>query len=148
MNYDELQRRGREAGEAAKNETREALEKHGFSFEKLAKELKVLVFSNMKDYVTIDEQGAVRVKPIDQLGTKTKAIRKIKEKRRIISTKEDDAILEDTLEFELYNKLEAIEFAAQLMGMEQPKKLEHSGPDGQPLTFPPLHVEFGGPSGS
>lgn len=78
------------------------------------REIALLASSDMADYVRVDEAGAVTVIPLDQLPEgKSKAIRKLKERRIIKSTAEGDQVMESTLEFELYDKLKGLELLAR-----------------------------------
>lgn len=96
-----------------------AFEKAGFTDSRIAKELSLIAFADMADFVQIDEQGSVKPLSIDTLKKKSRIIRKIKEKRRILNGKDDDTILEDTFEFELYSKLDALQMAIDVKGMKR-----------------------------
>lgn len=116
--------------------TERALKSAGFSRSKVAKELYKIAFSDIADYLQIDEQGSAKPLPVDQLKTgASRAIKKIREKRRLLNTKdEDNIILEDVFEFELYDKLDALKTVASMFGMERPKEVKHSGDVGVGLT--------------
>ena len=102
------------------------MEKAGFSILKLAKELKIIAFSDIKDHCTIDEGGALQMIPLSELGRNSKAIKKVKEKTKITESKDGEKLFKDSrVEYELYDKLDAIKLAASLMGMEAPQKIEH-----------------------
>jgi len=88
--------------------------KNGMDADATMREIALLASSDMADYVRVDEGGAVQVIPLDQLPEgKTKAIRKLKERRVIKSTTEGDQVMESTLEFELYDKLKGLELLAR-----------------------------------
>lgn len=83
--------------------------------DEVIKELALIGFADMKDFVTVDSGGSVCVNPLDTLGeNKSRIIKKIKEKRTIKScqgTKDkpsEDVILESTLEFELHDKVKSL----------------------------------------
>lgn len=91
--------------------------------ERVIAELELLGFSDMGDFVEIDEGGAVRAYPIDTLAKgKSRIIRKVKEKRTIKSTAEGDQILESTYEFELYDKVKPLETLARHHGLLHDKQ--------------------------
>ena len=109
--------------------TEKALNRAGFSRDKIARELFKIAFSDIQEYLQIDEQGSVKTLSIDEMKSgSTKAIKKIREKRRILNTKdENNIILEDVFEFELYDKLDALKTVAAMLGMEKPKEIKHLG---------------------
>ncbi|MEN6473083.1 MAG: terminase small subunit [Syntrophaceae bacterium] len=109
--------------------TQKSMQRAGFSRDKIAREMARIAFSDIETYLNVDKTGKVWAKCLDTLPKgATKAIKKIKEKRRILSTQDEDShILEDTFEFELYDKLDALKYAAGVMGMDAPKKIELGG---------------------
>lgn len=82
-------------------------------------ELTKIALSDIVDYVTVDEDtGEVKVKPLSSMPAgSTKAIRKLREKRRILSTDSVDTILDSNLEFELHDKMEALKILAKHTGL-------------------------------
>lgn len=107
------------------NETRMAFEKAGFTAEKIAEELALIGFSDMADFVQIDEQGSVKPLSFDEIKkNKSRIIKKIREKRRILNGDGEDTILEDTFEFELHDKLSALKEVILILGMKAPEKIE------------------------
>jgi hypothetical protein len=114
-----------QAADIAISETRKKMEKAGFSVLKLAKELKLIAFSDIADHCTIDEGGALQMLSLQQIGKKSKAIKKVKETTKITESKDGEKLFKDSrVEYELYDKLDAIKLAAALMGMEAPQKHE------------------------
>jgi hypothetical protein len=106
-------------------ETKKAFEKAGFTAEKIAEELALIGFADMADFVQVDEQGSVKPLSFDELKkNKSRIIKKIREKRRIINGDGEDTILEDTFEFELHDKLNALKEAILILGLKAPEKLE------------------------
>lgn len=135
------------AGQAAHDdviaERRRQLKAAGVTIPKLFKELSLIAFSDQQDYLEIAEGGEIRAIPFDRMGkyygiNKSRAIRKIREKRRILSTPEQDTILDATLEYELYDKESALRYLCKLAELEPAQKNEHTGKDGAPL----IPVEF------
>lgn len=81
-------------------------------------ELALIAFAGMKDFVEIDEGGAIRAFPLDSLAEgKDRIIRKVREKRTIKSTAEGDQVLDSIYEFELVDKIKSLELLARHMGL-------------------------------
>ena len=106
--------------------TEKALQRAGFSRDKIARELVKIAFSDIQDYIKIDANGKITAIPLDTLKKgSSKAIKKIREKSKTLGA--DGLILENTLEFELYDKLDALKTVAAMLGMEKPKEIKHLG---------------------
>ena len=78
----------------------------------------------MADFVIIDEDGAINARSLDALTEgKSRIIKKVKEKRVIRSAKgtkdnpDGDQILDTTFEFELCDKVRALELLARHLGL-------------------------------
>ena len=137
------------AGEASQDAFHQRLadfKKCGITFQKIAEELKIIAFSDIVNYLHVDESGSTKAKSLDTLKPKasSRAIKKIREKRRIMETKggQGEIILEDTFEFELYDKLDALKFLAGAIGITTTQKHEVTGKDGAPLTPLPFVVNI------
>lgn len=114
----------RETGEAIVNCRVAAIEKAGGTFAKIARELTAIAFSDIADYVTVAEGGEVQAIPSSDIPKKKrKAIKKIREKRRILNTPGDkgDVVLDQSTEYELYDKLDALKYLCKLRGDEVAK---------------------------
>lgn len=114
----------REAGREIVNCRVAAIEKAGGTFAKIARELTAIAFSDIADYVTVAEGGEVQAIPSTEIPErKRKAIKKIREKRRILNTPGDkgDVILDQSTEYELYDKLDALKYLCKLRGDEVQK---------------------------
>jgi hypothetical protein len=121
---------GMMAGEKVTCETRRQFERAGFTIRKIAQELALIAFSDIQDYIKINEGGMVEAYPLDQLKKgKSRAIKKVREKRRILNTPGDkeDVILDATYEFELYDKLSSLDLAVAILGIKKPTKVELNG---------------------
>ena len=120
--------------------------KCGITFQKIAEELKIIAFSDIVNYLHVNESGSTKARSLDTLMPKasSRAIKKIREKRRIMETKggEGEIILEDTFEFELYDKLDALKFLAGAIGITTTQKHEVTGKDGAPLSPLPFVVNL------
>jgi len=100
----------------------------GISKEKILKELALIGFSSMDEYVEIDDNGIVVAKVFTQMPSgAVRAIKKIKEKRVIRTEKgtkdnpDGDEILDSTFEFELYDKPNALINMGKELGMFKEK---------------------------
>jgi len=86
--------------------------------DRVLKELALIGFSDMADFVRIDESGFIQANPLDTLPEgKSRIVKKVKEKRVIKSTPEGDQILDATYEFELCDKVKTLELIARHLGM-------------------------------
>ena len=117
---------GIQAGEEAKCETLTSFRNNGFTDRKIAKELALIAFSDIQDYVTVDEGGSLQVLPLSDLKKhKSRAIKKIKEKATIKESNDGKSTVRySSLEFELHDKLEAIKTAIDCMGIKKPAKYD------------------------
>ena len=97
-----------------------AMKRQGHSFDKIARELAIMSYSDIADYITVSEGGAIEAIPLDALlKNKSRAVKKIKEKTIIKESADGSTIFkESTLEYELYDKQKAVEFSASLLQME------------------------------
>lgn len=98
--------------------------------ERMIRELSITALSDLKDFVKY-EDGKFRVVSTDDLGERSKALRKCKSV---------DTLHGGSVEVELHSKLDAIEKICKLMGWIK-DKVEHSGPDGKPMQFSNLTEE-------
>jgi len=106
--------------------TERALQRAGFSRDKIARELFKIAFSDIQDYVKVDENGKILALPLNTLKKGSSgAIKKVREKSKTLGA--DGLILENILEFELYDKLDALKTVAAMLGMEKPKEVKHIG---------------------
>jgi hypothetical protein len=126
------------------NEVRAAIEKAGANLKKMAKELVLIGFSDIADYIEIAEGGEITAIALDRMKkNKSRVIKKIREKRRILSTggnkaeKSDDVILDSTFEIELYDKLDALKSMMKYSGYEPAITNKHqvTGKDGGPIQW-------------
>jgi len=84
----------------------------------VVKELALIGFADMADFVKIDESGMVQALPLDTLAEgKSRIIKKVKERRVIKSTAEGDTVLDATFEFELCDKVKSLENLGRHLGM-------------------------------
>jgi phage terminase small subunit len=86
--------------------------------EQVIQELALIAFAGMKDFVEIDESGAMRVRPLDSLGErKSTVIKKVKDNRVIKSTSEGGSIRNGTFQIELHDKVRCLELLARHLGL-------------------------------
>lgn len=95
-----------------------------FTADQVMEELALIGFSDMKDFIKIDEGGAIYAVPLEGLSEgKSRIVRKVKEKRVIRTTKgtesnpDGDQILDSTYEFELCDKVKSLELLARHLGL-------------------------------
>lgn len=82
----------------------------GLTGERLLAELMAMAFADFSDYVQVDEGGGVQAKALHSLPYgKSKAIKKIKESRRIKENPDGSIFVDSTLEYELHDKHKALE---------------------------------------
>ena len=124
------------AGREVMCETIKELEDAGGTNENIFKELCGIGFADITDFVSIDDQGIVRMKPVDEWPKgKGHLVRKIKEKRVIRTEKgtkdkpDGETVLDATFEFELHDKLDALGKIISVKGIQKPAKIniDHSG---------------------
>lgn len=103
-------------------------------------ELTKVAYSDLSDYVDIeDETGSMRAKGYGEMEPgASRAIKKVKEKRVILQKnnkdKTEDIILESTTEFELHDKLKALELIGRYLGAFN-DKLKLQGDPEKPLNM-------------
>lgn len=123
----------REIGQQIVNCRVAAIEKAGGTFAKIAKELCLIAFSDIKNHVTINEGGAMEALPLSTMGKKSRVVKKVKEKCSISESEDGKTIFKNSkVEYELYDKMEALKYLCKLRGDEIEKK-EVSGPNGGPI---------------
>jgi len=84
----------------------------------VVRELSLIGFADMADFVKIDESGMIQALPLDTLAEgKSRIIKKVREKRVIKSTAEGDQVLDATYEFELCDKVKSLENLGRHLGM-------------------------------
>jgi hypothetical protein len=124
------------AGQEVMCETRKIFEEEGHTVRNIAKELAGIAYADITNFVDIDDQGIVRMKPVDEWPEgKGRIVRKIKEKRVIRTEKgtkdkpDGETVLDATFEFELHDKLDALGKAISVIGIQKPAKIDvnHSG---------------------
>lgn len=126
-----------------KPEIRELIGQHlcdlGINADRVLAEYAALAYSDMGDYVTIEDGGELSYKSTKSLKGKTKLIRKIKEKRRILSSGEgsgDNVVIDSQVEIELYDKQKALDGLAKVLKLvkDEPEKPPEA-PKIQPLSY-------------
>ena len=96
------------------------LKRAGITFGTMAAELAAMARSSINDYVSVAEGGEVQAIPLDQIpATKLKAVKRIREKTVITESKDGERIYKTSqLEYELYDKLDAVKYGVKLLGEE------------------------------
>jgi hypothetical protein len=106
--------------------TQEAFKKAGFTAETIAEELALIAFSDMADYVSIDDGGALQAIPFEEMKKgKSRVVKKVREKTTITENKDGSHIFKNSqVEYELHDKLGAIRDVIGVLGLKAPEKLE------------------------
>ena len=101
-----------------------AIEKAGGTITRIARELCGIAFSDMADYMTVADGGEMAAVPLHGISKKKRsAIRKIRENTRITESSDGARIFKDSkVEYELYDKMEALKYLCKLRGDEIDKK--------------------------
>ena len=103
--------------------------------ERVLKEMSLIAFSDLQDYLTPD--GRLAIRNLNELPPQiTRAIKKVKFNKtfKVVGKKnEKQEIIDEHCEFELYDKKSALEAMGKELGMFIEKK-EVTGKDGQPLV--------------
>lgn len=82
----------------------------GITADRILAEQAALAFSDAKDYMQVDEGGGVQAVPLDKIGPgKTRAIKKVKETRKIKENPDGSMFVDSVLEYELHDKQKALE---------------------------------------
>ena len=93
-------------------------EKLGITKERILQEQARIGFSRMDNHVDIDDQGCVSAKTFEQMGEDALAcIKKVKHKRVLRETPAGDVVLDNTFEFELYDKQKALDTMGKDLGL-------------------------------
>jgi hypothetical protein len=120
---------GREVMEETNCIFRREFHKAGFTAAKMAKEQAIMAYSDPADYAEIGEDGSLRLKQFQEIGEKRRAIKKIKEKTTIGESKDGSVIFKTSkVEYELWDKQQAHDFAADVLGIRADKKLKLETP--------------------
>ena len=104
--------------------------KLGLTPRKLILELKEIAFSDIANHTEIAEGGELRFKTFEEQGKKRRAIQSLKEKTVITESKDGEKLYKtSTIEFKLYDKLDAIDLGFSMHGMKKPIKVDtkHTG---------------------
>lgn len=91
-------------------------EKTGITIERVRQELAKVGFARMDDYTTWGPDG-VRMKASDEEGVDGAVVRKVSERRTITTSKDGFTTETGHIDFELHDKLKALELLGKEMGM-------------------------------
>lgn len=111
-------------------------------FKKIAQHLSSIAFSSIDDYMSVAEGGEIQAIPFDNIKKKKlTAIRKVKEQTKITESDDGTRLYKDSrIEYELYDKLDALKYLVKLRGDEPAEKLEHTGAQGGPIQYSKLDL--------
>jgi hypothetical protein len=109
---------GTEATDTIQSRTLAGMAEAGHTPLKIAQELAIIAYSDIKNHVTINEGGDMQAIRLEHMGDSSRAVKKIKEQTKITESTDGTRLFKDSrIEYELYDKLDALKFAAALMGM-------------------------------
>jgi hypothetical protein len=116
----------KESGKETRSETIQLLDKAGLTDEAIFKELALMGLSDIADYLTIDEGGALQAKTFEEMEKgKSRAVKKVREKTTITENKDGSHIFKNSqVEYELHDKIEPLKIAIAIKGLKAPDKLE------------------------
>ena len=104
-------------------ETRKQFEKAGHRVSTIARELALIAYSDIQDYVEVGRDGGAKIVPLDELKAHTsRAIKRIKE-----TSTGGGKFKKRMVEFELHDKLEALKMAIEIIGIKKPVKVDLNG---------------------
>lgn len=93
--------------------------------DRVLQELARIAYSDIVDYITVQDSGTIRINNLERLRPgASKAIKKIKEKRIIKQSfdDEDGCIIDSTLELDLHDKIKALELLGKHTAAFEPVK--------------------------
>lgn len=116
----------KESGKETRSETIQLLDKAGLTDEAIFKELALMGLSDIADYLTIDEGGALQAKTFEEMEKgKSRAVKKVREKTTITENKDGSHIFKNSqVEYELHDKIEPLKIAIAIKGLNAPSKVE------------------------
>lgn len=124
VTYEQRVEAGRLARQKVDAMRLEAIEDAGGTFQALARELVAIATSRIDDYVEIAEGGELQAIALDNIDpNKIPAIKKVREKTNIVE-KGDAIFKRSQVEYELYDKLDAIKYLCKLRNDEPATKHE------------------------
>ena len=113
--------------------------------DRVLRELAIIAFADMKNYVEIDEYGGVKIIPFDDARMPegaSRAVSGVKEVRRIMGSGEGagkDMVLEIRQEYKHHDKVRALELIGNHLGMWKDKN-EIIFPDVETFELPKLKI--------
>jgi phage terminase small subunit len=105
------------------------------TLDKWLRELAVIGFSDLANYIEIYEGGLIIAKEFAEMPeNSSRALESIEENRTIKESSDgsDSNIINSKIRFKMYDKLGALEKIGKHLGFLK-EKLEHSGPNGAPI---------------
>jgi len=124
---------------------KEREQRTGITQDRVLRELALIAFADMKDYVEIDEYGGVKIIPFDDARMSegaSRAVSGVKEVRRIMGSGEGagkDMVMEIRQEYKHHDKVRALELIGNHLGMWKDKS-EIIFPDVETFELPKLKI--------
>ena len=116
---------------------------HKQAHNRVMRELESIAFSNIADYMRTDDEGNVYLTPISDLPLDAqRAIRKIKLQRsgRVEMDDNGNGVLNQMLEVEWHDKLNALKTMVSVLGIDQQKRQDEGDAD---LVFTGVTIHVG-----
>lgn len=102
------------------------VERYEIVQDKVLQEHAVIAFSDISNHITVDELGCAQLKTFESMPPgSTRAIRKFKEKKKILALPDGNQLLESTTEVELWDKPGAIRDIGKHLNIYT-EKVEHT----------------------
>ncbi len=120
------------------------------SQDRVLKELALIAFADMKDYVVVNEDGSIQAKTWDQMPEgASRAVAEVREVRRIMTAGKgggEEILLECRLGYKHHSKVQALELLGNHLGMWKDRQ-EVYYPDIETFELPKLSPSASGSNG-
>lgn len=126
--------------EEIQKRVKERSERTGITSDMVVNELALIAFSDLKDFIQIDKEGAIKMRHFKKLPAgATRLLKKLKEKSVVLGdasvdegddTAKQKQLIKVSKEIELHDKLKALELLGRHLGMFD-KKLSEGGNGGE-----------------
>lgn len=84
----------------------------------IVQELSAIALSDIADYLFVDDDGVLQLKPFSQMPKgATRCIKVVKERKRVSVDADGNKIVESQIEYTLLDKLKALETLAKITGL-------------------------------
>lgn len=121
-------------GKEIDDEIQKMATKIDVEIEEIVRELRLIGFSDIKDFIEFEEGSGIRIKSLDEIPEHaTRAIESIQEDRVIRESSDgSQTVVHDKIKFKLHSKIKALELLAKYKNMLS-DRVELTGKDGGPI---------------